>query len=211
MTVLSKTYASSRLTTMKTIFLILSIVLPLFSPVVYIRSILHGESKPHRTTRFVYLITGILTTLSLLASHNYVALAISLVSTIQAITLLSLSFRYGMGGWSKTDVICLLLSIAGIVEWQTTKNPMFGLYFGMLADFAGTVPTIMKTYHHPETEIWQFYGIDALAATFNFLALQSFTSATYSYPLYLVCINGLIALLAIRGKRDHLLTIVSGS
>ncbi|MBI3560057.1 hypothetical protein HY087_02940 [Candidatus Gottesmanbacteria bacterium] len=186
---------------MKTIFLIASILLPLYSLWPYIRSIIHGDTKPHRTTRFVYLVIGMLTTTSLLASHDGVAFWISAVSTVQAIVLFYFGLSYGVGGWSRTDIACLAMAVIGIVAWQTTKNPVYGLYFGIGADFAGTVPTIIKTYHHPETENWQFYGLDALAGFFNMLAIRTITPATSSYPLYLILVNGLIALLVL-GKRN---------
>jgi len=149
--------------------------------------------------------TTTLTTLSLLAAHDHVALWLSVISTLQAIAIFSLSIKYGMGGWAKSDIVCMGLAVIGIVVWQVTKNPVYGLYFGILADFMGMLPTILKTYRYPETEMWQFFGIDALAGTFNFLALSSFAPATFSYPLYLVFINGVIAILAIRKKTDRYL------
>lgn len=186
---------------MKTIFLLASILLPLYSPWPYIQSILHGETRPHRTTRLVYLAIGLLTTFSLFASHNQIALWISGVSTIQAIVLFYLGLKYGVGGWSKKDVVCLLIASIGIVAWQTTKNPILGLYFGIMADFVGSLPTIIKSYRFPKTENWSFYGIDAVAGTFNLLALTKWGLQDFAYPAYLVCINGFIALLVFRGKR----------
>lgn len=182
---------------MKNVFLVLSIVLPIYSPIPYIRSILAGITKPHRTTRLVYFVIGILTTLALFASGDRIALWISAVSTLQAIVLFYLGIMHGIGGWTKKDILCLILALSGIVLWQTTNNPIMGLYFGIAADFAGTIPTIIKTYHLPETENWQFYALDTLAGICNMLALSSFTPAAYSYPLYLILVNGLITLLAI--------------
>ena len=194
---------------MKSIFLLASILLPLYSPWPYIRSILYGETKPHRTTRFIYLIIGILTTLSLLASHNRVAVWISGVSTLQAIILFYLGLKHGVGGWSKTDIACLVVASIGIVAWQTTKNPILALYLGIMADFIGSVPTIIKSYRLPRTENWSFYGIDALAGMFNLLALTNWNLQDFAYPAYLVFINGLIALLILRGKhiKSNLLVV----
>lgn len=183
---------------MTSLFLALSVLLPLYSPVPYIKSILAGVTKPHRTTRFVYLLIGILTTLSLFASGDRVAIWISGVSLLQAIVLFFLGLKYGVGGWTKSDIACLTLAIVGIIAWQTTSDPLLGLYFGIAADFMGTIPTLIKTWHLPATEEPQFYIIDATAGAFNMLALTNWTIGDFSYPLYLFLINALVALLIFR-------------
>ena len=187
-----------------TFFLLLSTILPLCSPYFYIRSILKGDAKPHRTTRFVYLIIGLLTTSSLLVSGNTVALAISSVSLLQSIALFILSFRYGVGGWEKTSIICFILALIGVAAWQMTSNPIIGLYAGILADFAGSIPTIRKTIVDPRSEEPRFYAIDAVAGFFNILALPTLSFQAASYPLYLFGINGLITVLALRSKNSRI-------
>lgn len=186
---------------MKTVFLVLSTLLPLYSPVPYIRSILAGSTKPHRTTRLVYLVIGLLTTLSLFTSGDRVALWISAVSLLQAIVLFFLGLKYGMGGWAKTDITCLILAIAGIIAWQTTNNPILGLYFGITADFIGTIPTLLKTWRFPESEEPIFYILDATAGVFNMLALTNWAVGDFAYPLYLFLINALVAILTLRRKK----------
>lgn len=183
---------------MKQLFLIFSILLPLYSPYIYIKSILRGKTKPHRTTRIVILVISLLTTASLIAQHDRVALWLSLVSTLQAIAISALTFKYGIGGSSKIDLLCLLLSGIGILWWQTTNDPAYGLYFAISADFIGMVPTLTKTYRFPETENWAFYGIDAVASACNILALKNWELASFAYPLYLLVINALVAKLAVR-------------
>lgn len=78
-----------------------------------------------------------------------------------------------MGGWSKSDIICLVFALIGIIFWQITKNPAIALYFAIGADFIGMIPAIIKTYHFPETEIWSFFALDVFAAIFSLLALKT--------------------------------------
>lgn len=185
---------------LKQIFLLLSILLPIYSPIPYIRSILRRQTKPHRTTRLVYLLIGLLTTISLFASGERVAVWISGVSLLQAIVLFFLGLRYGVGGWSKTDLICLIFAIIGVIAWQTTNDPVWGLYFGIGADFFGTIPTIIKTWRLPTSEEPQFYILDAAAGGFSLLALSSWTPGDFSYPLYLMLINATVAILTQKNR-----------
>ncbi len=186
---------------MPSIFIIISSVLALVSPVVYSVAILRGEAKPHRTTRLVLLIITSLTTASLFAQGNRVAIYLAGVSTIQSIVVFVLSIKHGMGGWAKSDIICLIFALIGIVLWQITKNPVIALYFAIGADFIGMIPALIKTYHFPKTEIWLFFGLDVLASIFSLLALKNWTLQEFSYPVYIMLINSLMVFLIIRPQK----------
>jgi len=86
---------------MDKIFIIISSLLALISPVIYAKAILRGDAKPHRTTRIVILLITVLATASLFAQHNTVAIWLAGVSTLQAIVIFALSIKRGMGGWAK--------------------------------------------------------------------------------------------------------------
>jgi hypothetical protein len=172
--------------------------LALISPVIYAQAILRGEARPHRTTRFVLLLITSLTTASLFAQHNQVAIWLAAASTLQALLIFVLSIKYGMGGWAKADLLCLGIALAGIVLWQTTHNPVLALYAAILADFTGMVPALIKTYRFPDTEIASFYVLDVFAAGFSMLALSIWTPQEYSYPVYIMVINLCMTLLVLR-------------
>lgn len=174
---------------MHTGLIVISSTLALISPVVYARAILRGEARPHRTTRFVLLLITVLATASLFAQHDHVAIYLAGVSAVQSILIFGLSIKYGMGGWEKSDILCLMIALAGIVLWQTTKNPTLALYASIAADFTGMIPALIKTYHFPKTEIYAFYLLDVFAAIFSLFALEAITIQQASYPLYIMIIN----------------------
>lgn len=186
---------------MANIFIVISSLLALISPVIYVRAILHGEAKPHRTTRLVLLLITSLTTASLIAQGNNVAVYLAAVSTLQSIAIFALSLKYGMGGWAKLDILCLVIALLGIVLWQLTQNPVVALYFAILADFTGMIPALLKTYRFPDTEIWSFYLLDVFAAGFSLLAVQSWAPADFSYPVYIMLINLIMVALIVLPRR----------
>lgn len=185
---------------MSTIFIVISSLLALISPIIYSRAIFKGEAKPHRTTRLVLLLITALTTASLFAQGNRVAIWLAGVSTLQSILIFFLSIKHGMGGWSRTDILCLVIALLGIVLWQVTKNPVIALYFAIGADFTGMIPALIKTYHHPKTEVWTFYTLDVFAALFSILALSRWSPEEYSYPIYIMLINVVMTALIVRPK-----------
>lgn len=186
---------------MQAFFIFVSSVLALISPIVYGRAILRGEAKPHRTTRLVLLIITILSTASLLANHNTVAVWLAGVSTLQAVVIFVLSIKRGMGGWAKLDIACLGIALIGILAWQMSKNPAVGLYFSILADFTGVVPSLIKTYRFPKTEIATFFALDICASFFTLLALRTYTPADIAYPIYILLINATMTLLIISPRK----------
>lgn len=185
---------------MSTIFIVISSSLALISPLIYSRAILKGEAKPHRTTRFVLLLITSLTTAALFAQGNRVAIWLAGVSSLQSIVIFFLSIKHGMGGWSRMDILCLIVALTGIILWQVTKNPVIALYFAIGADFTGMVPALIKTYYHPETEVWTFYTLDVFAALFSILALSRWSPEEYSYPIYIMLINVVMTALIVRPK-----------
>lgn len=185
----------------QTFFILLSSLLALISPIVYARAILRQEAKPHRTTRFVLLLITALSTASLFAHHDRVAIWLAGISTLQAIGIFILSIKYGMGGWGKIDLSCLGIALIGIILWQITNNPALGLYFSILADFTGMIPALLKTYHLPKTEIVTFYALDILASFCTLLALRTYTMADIAYPIYIFAINTCMSLLIIWPRR----------
>lgn len=179
----------------------MSTILVLSSPLVYIRSILRGISKPHRTTRFVLLIITGLSTAALWDAKG-AAFWLALASFIQALLIFILSIKRGMGGWAKIDIACLIIALIGIVLWQTSGQPAVGLFASIIADYVGMVPALIKTYKHPNTEDWRFYAMDTIAGMLSILALEIYTLYTLSYPIYIVLINAaMVAIILLRQNR----------
>lgn len=185
-----------------TILLVISTLLAFISPIVYSYAILKGKAKPHRTTRVVLLLITALATASLFAQGDRVAIWLAGVSTFQSLIIFILSIKHGMGGWSKTDILCLLIAGVGILLWKTTDEPVLALYFSLLADFTGMVPALIKTYKYPQTEVWSFYLLDVFAAIFNIAAIQKGAINEYLYPIYIMLINLVMVVLIIRPKQN---------
>jgi hypothetical protein len=179
---------------------IISAILALVSPLIYARAILRGDARPHRTTRFVLLLITILTFASLLAQHNHQAIWLAGASAIQAVFIFGLSIKHGMGGKDKSDVICLIIALIGIVLWRITKQPVLALYFAILADFTGMIPALIKTYRRPETEIWSYFAIDIVAGLLTLIASKEWTVQAVSYGLYIMVINMLMVGIILFGQ-----------
>lgn len=177
--------------------LLLSNILVIFAYALYIIGILQGKAKPHRTTRFVLLIITALATASLFAQHNYTALWLAGLSAFMSLIIFLLTIRKGMGGWSRLDIICLIIALLGIASWKITNNAFIALCSAILADFTGCIPSLIKTYKYPHTEVWTFFTFATISSALNLAASTSWTFQEIAYSLYLTIIGGALSLIHI--------------
>ncbi len=189
---------------MQQTFILISSIIVFISYLIYEWSIVVGKTKPQRMTRFVLLLITILGTASLFAQHDKVAIWLLGICAAQSLVVFLLSFWYGMGGWAKTDFICLGIALVGIVIWKMTNNPALGLYAAVVSDLAGMVPALIKTYRFPNTEFWLSYILDVSAAAFTLLAIQKWEVQGFVYPAYLFIVNLVMLFFIIKPKVRHL-------
>ncbi|HYK08699.1 MAG TPA: hypothetical protein VEW42_04340 [Candidatus Eisenbacteria bacterium] len=134
---------------------------------------MRGRTKPHRMTRFLLLSIIGLNFFSVVALHgNLGALVFSGIAFIQAIVIFFLSLWRGMGGTTRSDWICLVITGVGIVGWKTTGNPIIGILFAILADFVAYLPAFIKTWHHPDTESPWFYVLGSFVLLLGLAAYK---------------------------------------
>ena len=163
-------------------------------------AMIKGRAKPHRTTRFVLLIITTLGFLSLYATGDRVVVWFLGICSIQSLVMFIMSIKYGMGGWGKVDIACLLIALLGIVLWKETSSPILALYAAVTVDFVGMVPTLIKAYRLPYTEYWMPYILDLSSIVLIVLAIQNGGFNEYLYPVYLFLINSVMLAFITRSK-----------
>jgi hypothetical protein len=180
-------------------------ILALLAPIVYIRAILKGQAKPHRTTRFVLFTISALTVASLLAGKDHTSIWFAFATCIQGAAVFGLSIKYGLGGGSKSDIICLLIALFGVVLWQVTDQPILGLCASITADFVGGIPMFLKTWRRPETEVWTYYAFDVVGSILILAATTVWSFEKLVYPLYILFVNSLVVALVVLPRKKSVL------
>lgn len=163
----------------------------------YLRSILNGETKPHRTTYGIWSFVGTVELVSYIASGATTTIILPLVFLLCEIAIFILSFKRGMGGTTKLDILCLVGAILGVIGWVITRNPEVALYLSISASLCGFIPTVKKTYLYPKTENTLAWSIAAGAAILNLLAISHWTLNIIAYPLYIFAFDSITAFLTL--------------
>lgn len=185
---------------MKEIFLMISIIIGFTSPLIGISSVIWGNFRPQRMTRFLIFLLSLLFVGTLFAQGDKNGIYIAVAQLIGGLVILMLSFKKGIGGWETTDKVVLFMTLMSLIIWKTTSNALLGLLMSMVTDFIGFVPTIIKTWKWPETEEWKFYMSDVLSSTFSILSITYYSLSTLAFPAYILFINALGVVL-ILGRR----------
>ena len=161
----------------------------------YYISILQGKTRPNRATWFVLTIVGFLIVASYYASGARETIWIPVSYAVGPMIAFLLSIKYGEGGWTVFDRLCLLGCFIGIVLWKVSHSPEITLFFSILVDFLGILPTLKKAYLDPLSEDKTAWLVTALASALNIFAVSMWTFSIGAYPVYMLFLNSVIAAL----------------
>ncbi len=167
----------------------------------YIKDILHGTTRPNVVS---YSLWAILLSISLLAqlsagaSWSAALIIGDLIGTTIIVALCVAGYGYRKHGWG--EKVCLALAILAIVSWQLTQEPVIAIMFAVLADAMAAMPTLMKTFRDPWSELptmWLIIALGALCAAFSTTIVDP---ANLIFPIYLLLMDGLIGVVALVGR-----------
>lgn len=182
------------------IFGYISAILMILSVIPYIRSILKGKTKPHRMTWLIWSILTIIALFSQWAKGGTWSLLLTAGDAIAIIIVFIFSFKYGVYGFRKIDIVSLVGAGASLLLWYFTKEPAFALFLIILVDLIGASLTVVKAWHNPETENWVGWAICAVGGFLGFLAVGELNFILLSYPIYICFINLVMAIIILARK-----------
>ncbi len=163
--------------------------------ILYYISIYHGGTRPNRATWFILTVVGVLIAVSYYASGARETIWVSISYVIGPLIAFVLSLKYGEGGWTLFDQICLIGCLISVVAWVVTDSPQMVLFFNVLIDFLGILPTIKKSYTNPLSEDRTAWLVTSFSSFSNIFAVKSWTFIIGFYPVYMLLVNSFITML----------------
>lgn len=181
---------------------ILAGVIAFFAYILYVRSIIRGETKPNKATWWIWAFMGAVVGLSYYFSGAENTIWVPIVEFLGPFLIALLSIRYGEGGFdNKTDIMCFIGALLSIILWIIFKNPVIALVTNLLIDSFALIPTIRKSYLRPEGENFSAWLGTVFADGLNLFAVEKFTFAILIYPIYMF-VSDLIILLILFFKKN---------
>ncbi len=155
----------------------------------YVVAILHGKTKPHRGSWFVWALLSFALLASYRAAGGDETIWSPLAMFVGSFVIFLMSLRYGVGGWdSRLDQYCLVGALSGVAALFIFSSPLIALSISMLTDIFAAVPTVHKSIIDPESEDLTAWGMALFASVVNLLAIDDWSIAISGYPIYAVLI-----------------------
>ena len=168
----------------------------LLATFVYVRSMFKGGAKPNRMSWLMWAIAPFIATAAALSNGiGWEALPV-FMSGLSPFLIFTASFITKKAHWTLAsfDYVCGALSGLALILWYLTKDPNVAIAFAIASDGLAAIPTLIKSWNHPETEYsWPFI-VGVFNALTSFGAATMWTFSEYAFPLYLIAINVTLSL-----------------
>jgi len=169
----------------------------------YLYDTIVGRAQPNRIT---WLLWGIFPLVVFVAQRAQGVTSISWTSFVAGMVpllVVAASYFNKRAYWKSDprDYYLMAAAIIGIILWAITDNPNLALLFSLLADILAAIPTLIKSYRHPQSESWIGYTISAVGFGIALLSVQTFDFENVTFVAYVFILNGTFAVLAARGRR----------
>ena len=175
---------------------IASALLFIVGDIPYLTDTFRKKTKPHRVT------WGIVALLNAIGFANQYAYGASNslwlfgAGTVMTGFIFIGSLRYGTGGRSRTDLLCLIVALLGVVFWVLFRSPLYSVLANIVADVAALWPTFIKARIQPESETrisWLIGTISVILAAisvgklnWHLLLLPVVSAIIQGYVVYLL-------------------------
>ncbi|MDH2903835.1 MAG: hypothetical protein PXZ08_07790, partial [Actinomycetota bacterium] len=165
-------------------FVFLAAALSVFGSASYVRDTLRGTTSPHRVTWGLWALEGILAYVVEIQQHVGLASLMTLALGLMPLVVVGASFKNPQAAWriDALDVICGVMSLAGLVFWAVVNEPTVALVSFVAADFIAALPTYRKSWRSPESETARVFVMGAVNTGITLLTLRDFTTAGALFP-----------------------------
>jgi hypothetical protein len=164
---------------------------------VYLRDTLRGTTKPNRVTWLLWAVAPLLAaTVELREGVGLRALPTFMVGFMPLLIFVG-SFHNPAAVWRirRIDYACGAVSVVGTVVWLATRNGVLAIAAAIAADFLAGMPTLMKSWTHPETETVHSYVGALISMVVLLLTVDHWTFDVVAFPLFVACMASLESIL----------------
>ncbi len=168
----------------------------------YVRETVRGNTKPNKVTWLMWSVAPLIATVASLSDGVGWAVLPVFMAGFAPLLVFIASFINPKSYWKleTLDYVCGTFSILALVLWGVTKAPQVAIIFSIASDGFAAVPTIVKSWKHPDTESVEAYTTGLFNGLTSFFALKMFGFSELAFPIYLVFVNSSLVIAVYRGR-----------
>jgi hypothetical protein len=156
---------------------------------VYLRDTLRGTTQPNRVTWLLWAVAPLLAAaVEFSEGAGLRALPTFMVGFMPLLIFIG-SFHNSAAVWKvrRMDYACGAFSVVGTIIWLVTRNGVLAISAAIAADFLAGVPTLMKSWTHPQTETVHSYVGALISMIVLLLMVDQWTFDVVAFPLFVAC------------------------
>jgi hypothetical protein len=175
-------------------FIIVGALIGAAGSVAYLIDTVKGKVKPNRVTFLMWSVAPFIAFSAQIKQGVGLEALMTFSTGFTPLTVFIASFVNKKAEWKLTgfDLLCGILSLLGLVLWMITKVGNVAIFFSIVADGLAAVPTIVKAWKYPDTEIAWPWIATVFGVVLTLLTLSEFTFANCGFILYILVVNTLI-------------------
>jgi hypothetical protein len=178
-------------------FVYLGVAIAALGGISYLINTLKGTVQPNRVTWFLWALAPLIAFSAQIKQEVGIQSLLTFIVGFGPLLVFLATFVNKKSYWkiSRLDMVFGGLSILGLILWQITGVGNIAILFSIIADAMAAVPTIIKSYHHPESESAFAYFASATGAFITLLTINKWNFATYAFSLYIFVVCSILTLL----------------
>jgi hypothetical protein len=175
-------------------FVIVGTLIGAAGSVAYLRDTLKGKIKPNRVSFLLWSIAPLIAFFAQIEQGVGLEALMTFSTGFLPLIVFIASFVNKQAEWKLTrfDVVCGVFSLVGLVLWLITKVGNVAIFFSIVADGLAAIPTLVKAYKYPDTEIAWPWIATVLGVILTLLTLSTLTFANSGFILYILLVNTVI-------------------
>lgn len=156
----------------------------------YLVETIQGKVKPNRVTFFAWALAPLIAFTAEVKQGVGIQSLMTFGAGFGSLLIFLASFVNKKSEWKlgSFDFTCGVLSLIGLLLWYVTRVGDIAITFSIIADGLAALPTIVKSFHYPETENGWAYLTGAISASLTLLTIDSWNFAHYGFPAYILIV-----------------------
>jgi hypothetical protein len=185
-------------------FAILGAVIIVAGNAVYAVDTVRGNTQPNRVSWTLWMVAPLIGFAAEVTQHVGLQSLLTFAIGVGPLLVVCASFLDPKAYARVTpfDIACGALSIVALVAWAVTGTGDVAIFFAIMSDLFGAVPTVRKAYRDPESEHALAFVGGVIGSIITLLTINSghWGFDSWGFPVYVIVVSGAIAVLALRPR-----------
>ena len=175
-------------------FVIVGTLIGAVGSLAYLADTIKGKVKPNRVSFLLWSIAPFIAFAAQIKQGVGLESLMTFSTGFLPFLTFAASFVNKKAEWKITrfDLVCGFLSMIGLALWLITKVGNIAIFFSIVADGLAAIPTVVKAYKYPDTELAWPWIATVFGVVLTLLTLSKWTFANSGFIIYILIIDAII-------------------